>query len=244
MVFKRLFRRRRRAHADLRQRQVYLTLFQLQRNRNLLEVRIPEIDQVYQSIILGLDPVRREVVIDELFPGDFVGLPGQALQLTVRLPEGKKLQFGSTIEQVRTEAEAPMYVIAMPRELGYDQRRAAYRLPFADHAALPAWITTAERRHCVGAVRDISSCGLRLALDGFETPPLEQDQICETSFEFGGMHLNCGLDVRNVDNRDENGGRTFIGGRFVDLPRTQQRMLDKLITRIQRDRLRDEMLVG
>jgi hypothetical protein len=75
----------------------YLSLYQVQRDHRFLEVTIDGDDVVYQSIILELEPEERTILIDEFFPNDFVGLPGQRVSVAVRLDGGKKMQFKTDI---------------------------------------------------------------------------------------------------------------------------------------------------
>ena len=75
----------------------YLSLYQVQRDHRFLEVTIDGDDVVYQSIILELEPEERTILIDEFFPNDFVGLPGQRVSVAVRLDGGRKMQFKTDI---------------------------------------------------------------------------------------------------------------------------------------------------
>jgi hypothetical protein len=83
---------------DLRAlREVYLNLFDVQRSHALIDVAIDGVDAHYQSIILGVDPERGTISIDELFPAGFVGLPGQPVTVTVRLDGSRRLTFNTHI---------------------------------------------------------------------------------------------------------------------------------------------------
>ena len=57
------------------------------------------------------------------------------------------------------------------------------------------------------------------------------DVLDDLHFEFAGRSFRCRADVRNVD--VENG---TVGAAFVDLPRLEQRALERIIAQLQRQR--------
>ncbi len=217
-------------------RHVYLALFDVQRSHALIDVAIDGSDARFQSIILDVDPGRGTVTIDELFPRDFYGLPGQPLLVTVRVDSGRKLSFNTHIVARREEGDDLTYQLMLPQALDYNQRRAALRLHLTDELAVNSEFVTPNRSRCLARVRDLSATGIRLQLpNGVEMA--EGDALNELCFEFAGRNFQCNASVRNVRAGAE--GVTELGAAFVDLSKSDQRSLSRVIMQLQRERSRD-----
>jgi len=225
-------------------RQVYLTLFDVQRAHALLDVCVEGVEGRYQSIILGVDPEAGTVTIDELFPRGFIGLPGQSLTVNVRLDGSRRLSFVTHIIERRRGADAvELYQLMMPQTLDYNQRRGAFRLKLGQGWAMVSEFRAADRQRRVAAVRDLSSTGIRLALpDGLAEPLNEGDTLDNLQFEFAGRNFQCRADVRNIG-RDEAGG-TVIGAAFRGLSRLEQRSLERMIMQVQRQQAQQSTAVA
>ena len=222
-------------------RQVYLNLFDVQRSHALIDVAIDGVDAHYQSIILSVDPELGNIVIDELFPAGFVGLPGQPVTVTVRLDGNRRLSFNTHIVARRDDAEAiDSYTLALPVSLDYNQRRGAFRLQMGHGWAVVSEFRSPDLQHCSARVRDLSSTGIRLELP--QSLALnEGDALEDLQFEFAGRHFRCGADVRCVSNTSERGDRFLIGAAFRDLPRIEQRSLERMIMQMQRQQVQQTL---
>jgi c-di-GMP-binding flagellar brake protein YcgR len=218
-------------------REVYLNLFDVQRSHALIDVTIDGIEARYQSIILGVDPEAGTVTIDELFPRDFVGLPGQPVSITVRLAGSRRLTFASRIVERRRDAEGTvLYQLALPETLDYNQRRGAFRLKLGQGWAVASEFVTPDASRCAATVRDLSSTGIRLQVRN--TAPLNEGDVLQNlQFEFAGRSFQCRADVRSV--RDDGEQGTVIGAAFLDLPRVEQRSLERMIMQLQRQQAQE-----
>ena len=219
----------------------YLSLYQVQRDHRFLEVTIDGDDVVYQSIILELAPEERTILIDEFFPNDFVGLPGQRVSVAVRLDGGKKMQFKTDIVEKHLHEGAPLYVLSMPVDIEIDQRRNAFRLPIGDRVAIDSQFIGPDELPYYGRLRNVSSSGISLDVLVREESANSfhyNDLLSHLTFDFAGVNINCGVSVRSIDVDQADDSHCFIGAEFVDLPAHEQQLLDRSIMRIQRDRLR------
>ncbi len=217
--------------------QVYLQLHQLQRSRHFIEVQVAGDDVIYQSIMLSLDPDERTVLIDELFPTGFIGLAGQCVSVSIRQAEGRKLQFESVILESHSHDDVPLYVLAMPRSLDTDQRRASYRLAVNERAGIEPSFYSEQQFHRARA-RNLSIGGICLELDGDHSETWQRgDELQGMAFEFGGIQFDCDLAVRSVEADAIDLGedcRTRLGVEFIDMPVPSQRLLEQSIMRAQR----------
>lgn len=229
------------AKADLSLNHTYLHLHQAQRNRDFLEVRVDGDEVLYQSMILELDPQERTILIDELFPTGFVGLAGQKVRIAIRQPGGRKMKFDSAILEQHSYDDAPIYVLAMPKDIETDQRRSAYRLPIGNHTAIDSHFIGPDQQPYRGRLRNVSSTGIALEIMAeAENANLfnYNDTLDHLMFDFAGINFDCDVAVRSVEVDDNDQARVFIGAEFVDLPPIEQRVLERSIMRIQRDRIK------
>jgi len=224
------------ADLDPALRHVYLALFDVQRSHALIDVAVEGSEAHFQSIILDVDPKLGAVTIDELFPRDFYGLPGQPLTITVRLDTGRKLSFNTHIVERREQGDDLVYQLQLPQELDYNQRRAALRLRFTDDFAVNSEFVTPAHARCLARVRDLSATGIRLQLPK-GVAVAEGDALNDLNFEFAGRSFVCSASVRNVRASAE--GATELGAAFVNLSKSDQRSLSRVIMQLQRERSRD-----
>ncbi len=219
----------------------YLSLHQAQRDHRFLEVTAAGDDVVYQSIILELDPEERTLLIDELFPNDFVGMPGQRVKVSIRLDGGRKMKFETDITEKYIHEDAPLYVLAMPMDIAVDQRRNAFRLPIGDRVEIDSRFIGPDEQRYHGRLRNVSSSGILLdvMVQGESANSFHYDDLLShVTFDFAGLNIDCGVSVRSIDVDQTDDRHCFIGAEFVDLPAQEQRSLERSIMRIQRDRLR------
>lgn len=216
-------------------RDVYLNLFDVQRSHALIDVAIDGVDARYQSIIIGIDPERGVLEIDELFPAEFVGLPGQPVTVTVRLDGARRLTFNTHIVSRHDDGQLESYWLALPESLDYNQRRGSFRLQLGQGWGVVSEFLAPDQQRCSARVRDLSSTGIRLELIGGE-PPATGDVLQDLHFEFAGRNFQCVADVRNVSNSSE-ADRFLIGAAFRDMPRLEQRSLERMIMQLQRQQV-------
>lgn len=217
-------------------RDIYLNLFDVQRSHALIDVAIDGVDARYQSIIIGIDPERGVLEIDELFPAGFVGLPGQPVTVTVRLDGARRLTFNTYIMSRHDDGQLESYWLALPEALDYNQRRGSFRLALGQGWGVVSEFLAPDQQRCSARVRDLSSTGIRLEVAGVK-PPATGDVLHDLYFEFAGRNYQCAADVRNVINPSDKSDRFLIGAAFRDMPRVEQRSLERMIMQLQRQQV-------
>ena len=183
--------------------------------------------------------------IDELFPGGFVGLPGQPVTVTVRLDGARRLTFNTHIISRHDDGRLESYWLALPESLDYNQRRGSFRLALGQGWGVVSEFLAPDQARCSARVRDLSSTGIRLEVAGRERPAAG-DVLHDLHFEFAGRNFQCAAAVRNVTNSDTNSGdgsdRFLIGAEFRDMPRVEQRSLERMIMQLQRQRVQQAVV--
>jgi c-di-GMP-binding flagellar brake protein YcgR len=207
----------------------HLNLIVAQRAQAIIDVAIIGRVEHFQSAILGVDRAAQTISIDELFPAGFVALPGQQVIITLRLDNDRRESFVS--EVIGADRSRGGYLLQLPASVDYHQRRAAYRVPVPAHWARNSEFFTPGSCRCAGNVRDISPHGIRLEVT--EWSPLQQgDTLEELHFELLGQQYQCRASVRNI--RVKGSTSIEIGAAFIDLPRPQQRSLERSLMQLQR----------
>lgn len=217
-------------------RSVYLNLFDVQRSHALIDVAIDGVNARYQSIIIGVNPERGVLEIDELFPGGFFGLPGQPVTITVRLDSVRRLTFKTHIISRREDGPLESYWLALPESLDYNQRRSSFRLALGQGWGVTSEFLAPDQERCSARVRDLSSTGIRLEVVG-SARPAAGDVLHDLHFEFAGRNYQCAADVRNVTTSKDESDRFLIGAQFRDMPRIEQRSLERMIMQLQRQQV-------
>lgn len=217
----------------------YLQLHQAQRNRSFVEVGIEGDSEIYQSMVLDINPEERTLLVDELFPRGFLGLPGQQVNLSIRQSNGRILTFSSVIKEQRLYKGSPQYILEMPKDLGSDQRRSSYRLPLVS-GIIDSRFNGPDQLPYHGRLCNVSSTGVAIEVAGESANSFHyNDPLNHVEFNFAGMNIDCQMAVRNVSEKPASyGERLLIGAEFVDLSMLEKKQLEKSIMRIQRDRLK------
>lgn len=229
-----------RPEGDSALNRIYVQLYQAQREHYFIDVQVDGDDVTYQSMILSLDPEEKTVLIDELFPTGFEGLPGQRVEICIRQPKGRKVRFTTDIIEQHIHDEAPVFVLAMPEEGLYaDQRRKAYRLAVGGGIQIKPQFVGPDQQNYFAKLCNLSSTGLGLEVEVEDPRQFNfNDRLKHVAFDFAGVTIDCDMTVRNVLAPEEEQNKIMIGAEFVDLPALERRVLEKSIMRIQRDRIR------
>lgn len=207
----------------------HLNLIVAQRAQAIIDVAVAGSRERFQSAIVGVDASAQTIAIDELFPKGAAAAPGQKVVVTLRL-DGERRDSFST-EVIRPHSDGG-YLLRLPATVDYHQRRAAYRV------AVPAnWTRGSEffspgSSRCAATVRDISPAGIRLEIDGGSSALQRGDTLEELYFELLGQRYECRASVRNI--RVKGTTAIEIGAAFLDLPRPQQRTLERSLMQMQR----------
>ena len=208
----------------------HFNLIVAQRAQAIIDIAILGSSELFQSAIVAVDPAAHTIAIDELFPAGFIALSGQRVTVTLRL-DGERRESFSTEVIGRNPAQAGGYLLRLPASIDYRQRRNDYRVAMPVSSARSGEFFTPGSARCAAVVRDISPNGIRLEIT--EWSPLKQDDVLEElHFELFGTNYQCRARVRNI--RVKGTSSVEIGAAFIDLPRTQQRTLERCIMQLQR----------
>ena len=212
---------------DASERSRSLNLIVAQRAQSIVDIAILGGTERCQSAIVGVDRDTATISIDELFPRRDSLLPGQRVIVTLRLEGERRESFATDVIGRDTKG----YLLRLPAGVEYRQRRAAYRVPIPAQASRGGEFFTPGSRRCAASVRDLSPAGIRLEIAEW-TPLQSGDVIEELHFELLGERYQCRAEVRNI--RVKGSTSIEIGAAFIDMPRPQQRALERSLMQLQR----------
>jgi c-di-GMP-binding flagellar brake protein YcgR len=143
----------------------YLPLAELQKQRQLLEVRITGASRVYQSMILAIDAERGLLWLDDLFPQQLLLDTGDEITLRHHR-NGEHLVIRAPVVAMGSNYEASGFAITLPEFVYYMPRRSSPRYIIGHQSPLSVKIRTLGQEPSYGTLQDISTGGLRLIVAG------------------------------------------------------------------------------
>jgi c-di-GMP-binding flagellar brake protein YcgR len=204
-----------------------------------LAVVLPGIDTPFDSLLLGIESSLGALLADELHPISGHGRikPNTLLRIGARL-DGVEVRFRTRVAAIDRDADIAAYLLDMPEEIDYRERRDTYRVKIP--ASIPLhWSMIGDSSYGMplrARVVDLSLGGIGLAL---QQPHVVQvlDQT------IGAVELPDGpLDVRikiRYMRRSAFGAREDrAGGEFIAINSNDQRRLSRFAAEVQRPALR------
>lgn len=154
----------------------YLPLWELQKQRQLLEVKITGASRVYQSMILALDVERGLLWLDDLFPQQHILDAGDEITLRHHR-NGEQLVIRAHIVAMGSTYDASGFAISLPEFVYYMPRRSSPRFAVGHQSPLSVKIRTLGQEPSFGTLQDISTGGLRLLVAGNMLPHLRHGAL-------------------------------------------------------------------
>ncbi|HTF96572.1 MAG TPA: PilZ domain-containing protein [Cellvibrio sp.] len=161
----------------------YLPLWELQKTRQLLEVKIHGASRTYQSMILAVDIDRGLLWLDDLFPQQLLLDTGD--HITFRHHRnGEQLVIHAPVVALGSSYGAVGFAIELPEFAVYTPRRSFPRYAIGHESPLSVKIRTLGQEPSYGTLQDISAGGLRLIVAGNLLPYLRHGAhlpLCEVN---------------------------------------------------------------
>lgn len=209
-----------------------IDLIEAQNAHAIIDIQPEGSNTLYQSTIRAVDPVARTIEIDEVFPNGFNAAQGEALKITLRLMHNRRVTFATRL----LRRSGHTYKVFMPSNVTYTQRRACYRFKLT---AMPveAEFRDSHDYYCSACVLDISLMGVRLQLN-HQIDVAPGDKLKQLSFALYGHEFLC--DAIAVNSLRDGENRLVIGAELKNMPRTQQRALEKILAQLHRNLARQK----
>jgi c-di-GMP-binding flagellar brake protein YcgR len=143
----------------------YLAIWELQKQRQQLEVKITGTTRAYQTMVLAIDIKRGLLWLDDLFPQQLLLEVGD--EICIRHHRNiEQLVISGTVVALGSTYGASGLAIALPEFVSYQPRRSSPRFIIGHQSPISVKIRTLGQEPWFGALQDISTGGLRLMVAG------------------------------------------------------------------------------
>ena len=211
----------------------------LQNARTPLEIRFEGRTQIFQSILVAIDPQAGTLCIDELIPsvGEKWIEQGEPFRID-GWQDGVHMRWHcASGTRVELEDGAPAFVASLPAQLTYHQRRGAFRAQV--HRSIETsleLIQSGEARSHAGELLDISATGCKVRMAGNLVETLQPGRRYEQSqLQLDAeQRFSVNVEIRHrqyFEERDE----THVGVHFHQPATPAQRQIDRFVTHLQRE---------
>jgi len=152
---------------------------------------------------------------------------------------GIQISFKAELKQLIHEEDDVYYLIALPKELRYHQKRTAHRANTSTDNPVPITIKLEDNTTLEGMIEDISIGGLSIT---FTTNIPQSLQVGKTitSCRFtipDNDSVTCELNIRFIQHTHE-ASPPKIGVCFENLPQTVHRQITQFVMALDRERVR------
>ena len=179
----------------------YQPLLDLQDTRQLLEVETTAngIVRSYQTMIVGIDFEQRHLILDTFSPLLNPRFIEQDQLVTLRhTVNNQLLEFTSQLLSVSDDKQ-PLYIIDLPDEIAYRQRRFYPRLETSNQQHFSINLLSPQRSIWFSKLINISAGGACIEVSGKVTDEITRNcqlKRCEVRLPFG-MKVPCSVTVKN-----------------------------------------------
>ena len=216
-------------------------LKRVESKRLLLAIRIPGLNETFNSMVIDVKPEDNVFVIDAL----------QSPQAHARLKQVKKfhaetrldgvdMSFSGVVANFNEDSRLPSYEISLPESIYYGQRREAHRVALSGQVLLVA-MTMADGKQFQTEVVDLSATGMRFKLPPGAAAVLGPGSIVPVcSFTLPtGEEIAAPLEIRSLQ-ESKNKKSGSAGGRFVEPEQRLLRTLERFITALDREQRKNK----
>ncbi len=221
-------------------KRILTVLRQLKADHELLSVSVAGCRTAANSAILSVDESRDSFLLDELnLPQAHRAFVERRKALIHSHLHGMELRFAVHLLKAGSEAGIALYEVAIPERVHSVQRRADFRLRLIPNVAIPLTVPHFEGKAVSGEAFDLSAGGIG-AFFRTRNLPNRGQILSDLSISLPQSRpLKASVEVRFA-RLDSTHHMLRLGGRFVDLGRTQERRLAQFLAEQQRKRRRFE----
>lgn len=208
----------------------------LKNNNNQLIVKLDNHLQAFQSTIITIDKENDKLTIDELFPKpEFKITEGRLLHFSFH-QKGELTTFSSTFLNHTHANGLPAILTNYPLDIKHEQRRNSFRLVLKPGQTPSAKLTPSYQPTLSGIVKDISSHGLRINIQGNENGMLKKGDIlrsCHINLD-KNKTIECQLTVRSKCFYSRPYRHIQIGTEITDIQLSDRNQLNHYVNQQQR----------
>jgi len=210
----------------------------LKSQRALIKISMPGVPDVFFSSILEVNVDSNYILIDELNKKNAHEIISTHKILTIEAKlDGVGIRFSTELDSFNVENNIYQYKLFFPEYLLYFQKRQNYRINIGLGTNIPAKFKRDDGTPVFGQIINLSESGIGAVLDA--PYRLEMSEVlphCEIRLD-DELSISSQLEIRYIT--ESNGKKCqHIGGKFIGLSSSAQRLVAKLVIELQRDLMR------
>ncbi len=210
--------------------------------KKLLTVTVPTYKGSFTSSILQVDTRRRLIFMDELNPhAGHVQAEKERKFRVHTLMKGVELSFPASVKEIREEKDGAIYTVPFPKVIRYHQRRAFFRAQLSVAQKIPVYLESPYGGPLQGTLRDISLGGIGLELDRSLPADFKfKENLTTCTIQLpDDEQIHAGLEIRFISKYGTK-KNIRIGGRFVGLTKSEQKLTCHFVADLDRERRRKQ----
>lgn len=202
-----------------------------------VSVRFDREDTRFTSCVRAVNARHRVMVIDSAPPEIPLNRFEKGLPLTLNTTtHGREISFQSRFLEPFMPDMNMGYQIEMPRFLGTEQPRGAFRV-LLDEMRQRVGISLVDfnNRTIDGVVKNISKSGVGMRTENALAESLQGtgDRVnCLIALD-GKEEISCKMEIRNVRHQSNGDSSTYVGGRMLDISKKDANLLTDFIENLQ-----------
>jgi c-di-GMP-binding flagellar brake protein YcgR len=205
-------------------------------NNSRLTIEVESYQQTFQSSVITIDRSNNTLIMDELFPKPEFKIKENTLLHCKFHENGSLTSFRSPfIKHTRSDG-MPAILVRYPSNVKHGQRRSNFRLTLKSSHTSSAKLFPSYRPTLTGVIKDISSHGLRINIQGNESDTLKKGDILKSCQIFldKNRSIECQLTVRSKRYYNRPYRHTQIGTEITDIQLSDRKRLSRYINQQQR----------
>ena len=210
----------------------------LHNQRGLLTISIEHCSEKFTSAIISINTNDNHFLLDELKPDTGHQQLTEAGKCRVHgFVNGVSIQFTTDILDSGFENGIRYYTSAIPASLKYLQRRQNVRASISAANPVGATIDPNEGAAVNGELKDISVGGLGLKFQKDLPESFHTGDHITVAFRWPPDPKNifsCQAEIRLIKHQTDPLQPAFIGCKFLDLTKAEQRRIERLVMTLQR----------
>lgn len=207
----------------------------------LVNVALPGVRGLFTSALLQVNSNGRRILLDGLSPdeGHALVAPGSVMHVHGKL-RGVQLDFATQVLEIQAGDRLPAYLARMPSSVRYHQRRRNYRVRTGRLHDYSVVVLGAQAGDLRGRLVDVSAGGLKSVFP--RDPGLVPGEViegCRLSV-LGEEQMECSVELIHMSASPIT-GEIEAGARFLDTDEHGRERLQRLLTKLQREHLRQRL---
>lgn len=217
--------------------QIYQLLNRVQEDHILLKVALDGSNETFNTALIKVDPNNGEIWLDQLHLESGHEQMEESLTIGVQcFDQGVDIKFDTVVTSVVNDHDVVHYVCAVPKSIDYLQRRENYRVPIKLTLNAIVALTT-QSQNLAGTLTNISLGGIGGEIDAKRKLESNKPYHCLLRVPSQGMAA-VNVEIRFID-KIIHGGKRRFGAQFINLEKSQSKLIEKLVFELQREQLKN-----